>query len=154
MTNGTFDAHCRDLATRRSEIVNAKRPEYTEGNEDVLFNFKSTAREVNVTPEQVCYIFFRKHVASIAKYCGGTTVTAEPIQDRICDAINYLELLNAIIKETMKPKLNLLSMEELSRIVRHPGIDEPVRDAALDELYKREKTKWPNRFTRFNYATI
>lgn len=99
MTNDLFLTLSATLNRRREEIVSFKRPEYTEGNEDVLFNFKQTSLEVGCTPEQVCYIFFRKHVASIAKFCSGTTASSEPIADRICDAMNYLELLNAIIKE-------------------------------------------------------
>lgn len=100
MTEKTFQNLCEILDLRRKEIVGAKRPEYTEGNEDVLFNFKSTARELGVTPQQVCYIFFRKHVASLAKFCAGATTSSEPLIDRIADAMNYLELLHAISKET------------------------------------------------------
>lgn len=100
MTDELFETFCQELYKRRKKIVDAKRPEYTEGNEDVLFNFKSTARELGITPKQVCYIFFRKHVASLAKFCAGSTNSSEPIEDRIADAMNYLELLNAIIKDT------------------------------------------------------
>lgn len=58
-----------------------------------------------------------------------------------------------------KPKLNLLSMEELSRIIRNSGIDEHLRKLALDELHFREEkfqrafTRYGN-FQRINYATV
>lgn len=38
----------------------------------------------------------------------------------------------------MKQKLNLMSMEELDRLVRHPETDEHLRERALNELQQRE----------------
>jgi len=78
----------------------AKRPEYTEGHSDVLNNFKVVATELGLTPIQVWYVYFRKHVASIGQYAKKPDAgMSEPIQGRIMDALNYLELLNALIED-------------------------------------------------------
>lgn len=59
----------------------------------------------------------------------------------------------------MKPKLNLMSMAELSHLIRNPLVNEHLRERALDELNAREK-KWhrmvpsSDGFSRFNYATV
>lgn len=100
MTSTKFDSLINTLNQSRKEIVEKKRPEYTEGNEDVLHNFKMVAKEIGVTPIQAWYIYFRKHVASISQFGKDPKrQLAEPIQGRIADAMNYLELLYALIEE-------------------------------------------------------
>jgi hypothetical protein len=100
MNISEFDSSRESLAAERLAIVMAKRPEYTEGHIDVLNNFKVVAREVGLTPIQVWYVYFRKHVASISQFAKNPTMSqSEPIKGRICDAMNYLELLNALVIE-------------------------------------------------------
>lgn len=62
-----------------------------------------------------------------------------------------------------KKKLTLMSMAELSAIVRSPTIDETTKTLALDELHQRESALYKPKgsatfglsvqFSRFNYAT-
>lgn len=100
MTTAEYDQIRVKTQKERDAIVMAKRPEYTEGNPDVLFNFKTVASEVDARPEQVWYTYFRKHVASIARYCADPSKpSSEPILGRIYDAMNYLDLLAAQIQE-------------------------------------------------------
>lgn len=95
-----FDVVRKHLANEREEIVQKKRPEYTEGHEDVLRNFKVVATELGITPIQVWYVYFRKHVASISQFAADSKLTlSEPIFGRICDAMNYLELLYALVQD-------------------------------------------------------
>ena len=94
-----FQHHCAELAEQRKEIVDAKRPEYTEGDVDVLNNFKTIAKELDTDPLQVWYVYFRKHIASIGQYCKDQNRQSEPIDGRICDAMNYLELFYGLIKD-------------------------------------------------------
>ena len=104
MSTELFDKITQALNEKRRAIVLAKRPEYTEGNEDVLNNFKVVAKELGVSPKQVWYVYFRKHVSSIGQYCADPKrQMSEPIEGRICDAMNYLELLNALDKEDQIP---------------------------------------------------
>lgn len=100
MTTTQFDSLRTALQAFRDTIVMAKRPEYTEGNEDVLRNFKVVAEELGITPIQVWYVYFRKHITSIAQFGKNPQISlSEPITGRIADAMNYLDLLNALIKE-------------------------------------------------------
>lgn len=103
MTIEQYDKLRADLAAFRESIVQAKRPEYTEGNVDVLHNFKVVAAELNITPLQVWYVYFRKHIASISQFCQNDgRQMSEPIRGRIADAMNYLELLDALTHELTK----------------------------------------------------
>ena len=90
----------RELTTARQAIVQAKRREYTEGNCDVLNNFKTIAKELHCSPHLVLYTYLRKHIASIGQFCADpNNITSEPIDGRIADAINYLELIHGLNKE-------------------------------------------------------
>ena len=103
MTTEQFDNLCETLNRTRTAIIMSKRPEYTEGHADILNNFKVVAAELGLTPLQVWYVYFRKHVASIGQFCADDSrKLSEPITGRICDAMNYLELLHALVKEKEK----------------------------------------------------
>lgn len=100
MTAEQFDRLTETLNRNRRAIVEAKRPEYTEGHVDVLSNFKVVAAEIGISPIQVWYTYFRKHIMSIAQFGKNPTLSmSEPITGRIADAMNYLELLNALIQD-------------------------------------------------------
>ena len=79
----------------------AKRIEYTEsrGDEDVFTNFKETAKDIEIDDLQVMYVFMKKHWSSIVNYIKTGSVHTEPIEGRIMDLIQYLELLHARIAE-------------------------------------------------------
>jgi hypothetical protein len=87
-------------------LIGSKRSEYAPG-EDCLSNFKDTAKQLGITPEEVCLVFLMKHTQAVAKAAmkpetrlgwGGTGST-EGFSQRISDARNYLILLAALIKE-------------------------------------------------------
>ena len=100
MNTVEYNQVVKELNEHRLKIISAKRPEYTEGHPDALHNFKVVAEEIGITPEQVWYVYFRKHVASISQYAKAPDKkTAEPIWERISDCINYLEILAALNAE-------------------------------------------------------
>jgi len=102
MNSEQYNLVTQRLTELRDSIVTAKRPEYTEANPDVLHNFKTVAKELGITPMQVWYVYFRKHITSISRYCTNPDASlAEPIEGRIADAMNYLELLNALRNENV-----------------------------------------------------
>jgi hypothetical protein len=85
---------------RRAQIVAAKRPEYTQASPDVLNNFKVVAAELHCDPLQVWFVYFRKHVASISQFCADPDRNmSEPIEGRIDDCMNYLDLLRGLVAE-------------------------------------------------------
>ena len=84
--------------------MDAKQPEYTNKNIDVLNNFKQTSKIIGIEPMQVWAVFFNKHIQAILTHSGDPNMhQAEPIESRYCDAINYLFLgFSLIIDEQNK----------------------------------------------------
>lgn len=100
MTQSEFNDVAASLTDLAMSIVANKRKEYTEGNQDVLHNFKQAAAEAGVDPLQVWYIYFRKHLASIAYHIQNPNGTkAEPLEGRFADLMNYLPLGLALFIE-------------------------------------------------------
>ena len=97
-----YDKLVADFRNKGDEQARQKRVEYTEsrGDEDVLANFKATAEDINMDSLQVLYTFMKKHWSSIANYIKtGNVFSDEPIEERIMDLIQYLELTYATIME-------------------------------------------------------
>lgn len=106
MTKTEFDLITAEIAKKRGAIVDLKRPDYTEDSKDVLANFKRQAEEIDISALKVWYVFFRKHVAAIASFCKDPDRKAsEPIMGRVCDAMNYLELLMGLVQERNEIKM-------------------------------------------------
>lgn len=82
------------------KIESSKRPAYTLDNVDVLHNFKGVAERLGLTPLQVWGVYFLKHIDAITSYAKSDTIPqAEPLDGRFADAINYLKLGYALVKE-------------------------------------------------------
>ena len=58
MKTDKFNALVHELDSYAQETMNKKGPEYTIGNEDVLNNFKSTAKKLDVDPLVIWYAYF------------------------------------------------------------------------------------------------
>lgn len=115
-----YDQITSALNEKRNKIISTKRPEYTEGNEDVLNNFKVVAKELGCSSLQVWYVYFRKHIMSISQFCSDPNrQLSEPIEERICDGINYLELLNGLINELTITEVNTASAPHAFIIGKH-----------------------------------
>jgi hypothetical protein len=80
-------------------LLNQKGHDYTNGEQDALYNFKLVATRTGLTPLQVWSVYFTKHIDAIYTYLKKGELKSEPIDSRIQDAINYLLLLNGLIKE-------------------------------------------------------
>lgn len=94
------------LFSQASSIADAKRPAYTGGNEDVLHNFKETARRCGITPLQAWAVHYEKHASAIMSFCKNPSgLQAEPIAGRFADALNYLSLGLALIADNEPQKL-------------------------------------------------
>ena len=87
-----------DRYAKCMEIMKSKGTAYS-GLDDKLGNFKRVAKNLAMTPEQVWYVYFAKHVDALSAFLRGEYLDSEPIQGRIMDLINYLFLLNAILIE-------------------------------------------------------
>jgi len=101
MLRPAFNEMLKRMIKEEMEVLTGKGEEYTVSDEDALANFKGVAADAGVTPLQAWYIFFNKHVRSIANYVKtGKAASDEPIQGRILDARNYLALGRALIEES------------------------------------------------------
>jgi hypothetical protein len=84
-------------------IMEDKQPEYTNGDPDILYNFKTISDIMKVPTEQVWATYFFKHVQSIMTHAGDPElVPVEPLESRFADAINYLFLGYALLCEHNK----------------------------------------------------
>ena len=96
-------------------IMKQKQPEYTNGDDDILYNFKQIADVMKVPAEQVWATYFFKHVQAIMSHASQPDlVPAEPLQSRFADAINYLFLGYALLCEHNRFKKNHFIENEAS----------------------------------------
>ena len=83
-------------------VLKNKAVEYAPGD-DRLHNFKRAAKITGETPAQVCVGFMVKHLVSVLDIVDGlskrNSIRMEIVDEKIGDAINYLILLEALIKE-------------------------------------------------------
>jgi len=87
------------------EVLKAKGKDY-EVNGDCLQQFKLIADLVGITPYQVWAVFWCKHALSILgavkKHPEHPETTAEPLEGRVIDNINYDVCLMGLLKEVEK----------------------------------------------------
>jgi len=103
MKTDKFNEIVHELDTHAQETMNAKGPEYTVQDEDVLNNFKATAKKLGVDPLIVWYAYFDKQVSSVAAHVSNHDLNkAEPMISRFGDIINYAKLGYALFTERDK----------------------------------------------------
>jgi len=105
MKNEEF-INLRAILTRtRFDICDRKAKDYAN-DEDRLINFKRISRRLQgtVSPELVLLVYMAKHMDAIYSYVAGGCKDnrSEPIQGRIHDAQNYLDLLSGFVNERRK----------------------------------------------------
>ena len=103
MTTDFFNKLVHELDSHAQETMNAKGPEYTLQDTDVLNNFKSTAKKLGVDPLVVWYAYFDKQISSVAAHVSNEDLNkAEPMISRFGDIINYAKLGYALFVEQNK----------------------------------------------------
>ena len=111
MTQQEFKETKKYLLDKCQEIMEAKQPEYTQKNIDILNNFKCSAKFIGIEPMEVWAVFFNKHIQAILTHAGDPYMPqAEPIESRYADAINYLLLGFSILQD--RPKKDIISGTE------------------------------------------
>jgi hypothetical protein len=101
MTNKEFNIILNQRITSIKKTLLAKGNEY--GSTDRLHNFKIAARIDDESPFQSAWGMFKKHLVSIMDIKDGLHhPTPEMVEEKFGDAINYLILMEAIIKEHME----------------------------------------------------
>tara|TARA_R100000654_G_scaffold3137_1_gene10890 strand:+ start:14071 stop:14424 length:354 start_codon:yes stop_codon:yes gene_type:complete len=111
MNHKEYNELKKQLLDNCQKIMNEKQPEYTNNNQDVLYNFKSTAKRLKLEPIEVWGVFLDKHIQAILSHASNPNMhQAEPIESRYCDAINYLMLGFALHLENIKNKHTKLNL--------------------------------------------
>jgi len=85
------------------KIMKSKGIAYS-GRKDKFGNFKRIAKNLGLTPYQVWYVYFAKHLDSLNAWLREEYQDSEPIEGRIKDLINYLLLLGGMIEEEKEPQ--------------------------------------------------
>ena len=102
MTPDQFDQILENRINLIRQVLGKKAGEYARGN-DRLHNFKRVADVKGCTEADACIDGFCKHLVSILDMvddCREGVKHSVPLwEEKIGDAINYLILLEAIVKE-------------------------------------------------------
>ena len=98
MTHLEFELLVSAARKRQDAILKAKGNDYAPG-EDRLSNFKAISELLGVTPSAVCAIYMFKHILAIMKLVESGQPGSEPATSRFVDAVNYLYLLEATLRE-------------------------------------------------------
>ena len=88
------------------QVIAKKRKEYAGDDGDRLHNFNRAAAMLGVSREKALVGMWTKHIVSILDIVDGLSPvnmpTVEMVEEKIGDAINYLILLEAMLKERTK----------------------------------------------------
>ena len=105
----TFENLFTELYDEEKKILESKGADYTPNSLDRLQNFKVVAEIVGITPEQVGFVYFLKHVLALAslveKVEDETYRPSEPRMDRIKDIRNYALLIEALFRDREEGKV-------------------------------------------------
>lgn len=112
MNTTEFNQVLEDQIQRCKDTLIKKGDEYA--TEDRLHNFHAGAGLCQRSPEEVCASFMLKHIVSIYDMCRDASAgKSNPLtvwNEKLGDAINYMLLLSAIVRESepaLDPKIQL-----------------------------------------------
>ena len=101
MTGNTFDALTKEQIDRSLAGLLSKSDEYA--TEDRLHNFRTAAAMQGLTDKQALAGMMAKHTVSVYDMCwSGEDYPLALWEEKITDSINYLLLLNAMVREEAK----------------------------------------------------
>jgi hypothetical protein len=111
-----FEELTRQAFETRMKIMNTKGREYS-GSEDKFANFKRLAKMQELPAESIWLTYFTKHMDSLTSFIRrrnkGESVLSidatlsEPIEGRIDDIQNYLDIFRGMIKEQRETEAGL-----------------------------------------------
>lgn len=82
------------------EISATKGVEYANDDHDANNNFKEIGKQLSMTPEQVLWVYVKKHLQAVESYLRrGSVLSNEPIEGRIHDIILYNFILLSLLEE-------------------------------------------------------
>lgn len=97
MLSKDFNSLLKTKHEEEEKLLSSKGQEYTIGDSDRLIAFKEIAKQIGITPKQVCMVFMTKHFFSLCNYVSGqASPTTEQLSDRVTDLRNYALFLEAL----------------------------------------------------------
>lgn len=97
MLSKDFNSLLKIKHEEEEKLLSSKGQEYTIGDSDRLIAFKEIARQIGITPKQVCMVFMTKHFFSLCNYVSDKSKpTTEQLSDRVTDLRNYALFLEAL----------------------------------------------------------
>lgn len=99
MKTEDFEVLLQSRVEQIQSVLGNKAKEYAQ-DDDRLYNFKIAARTKGETPEKALWGMAVKHLVSVMDLVDGKLESTPPMVDeKVGDMINYLILLEAILKE-------------------------------------------------------
>jgi len=91
------------------EVFEEKHSEYSDhgGNEDgdCFYSFKNVSKLLNEKPEKIAFMYMMKHFQSLVDIIYNEHfVSEETFDEKIRDLINYILIINGIVKESINKK--------------------------------------------------
>ena len=108
MTTDELKVVFEEQAQRCREVLLQKGMEYTPDEADRFSSFKTAASLQNTSPANALLGMLSKHIVSLydMSFVGTEQYAAEIWGEKITDALNYLFILSAIIKEEKRDQKN------------------------------------------------
>lgn len=105
MTPAVFRELLEERLEKTRRVLDSKATEYAS-TADRLHNFKRASAITGETPAQVCVGFMIKHLVSVIDMVDQIAPpSSEKIDEKIGDSINYLILLEGILREHLKESI-------------------------------------------------
>jgi hypothetical protein len=103
MKNELYESIKKQRFEARTRMAQSKAKEYAKDN-DRLANFKEVAHFLGLDPLTVAGVYWYKHVSAVLTYIKKNQrkedhQLSEPIEGRIQDAQEYLDIIAALITE-------------------------------------------------------
>lgn len=83
--------------TEIKKLLVGKGKDY--GGEIANSNFYRAANDLGLSPYQIWYVYFHKHLSSLQRFLERGRVESEPIESRVDDLITYLFIFKALLVE-------------------------------------------------------
>lgn len=103
----TYDELSKKLLVEARALELRKRPAYTVGSEDILFNFKDDAKLAGITARQSLLTHWLKHARAVISALKDPNIPqGEALEGRMADLINYTKLAWALVSEEDDRKID------------------------------------------------
>lgn len=106
MNRDDFEKLISAAGIRRAGLRRDKGQEYTQGDADVLANFKKGGLDLDLPAMKIWWVYYKKHQDAVLSFIkSGKEYSSESIEGRIDDMQVYLDLLRGLVAEHKEKNL-------------------------------------------------